>query len=129
MTNRDWLFVLTLLAVCALTGYVAKRMFDVGVMQNADMSKMYFAAAVLAFLAFIFILSAILYAFGPESNNGTDQAGKAIFEACAKIIPPLVTLIIGFYFGTTQARVNDTSGSSTSAQAPEKVGKSHNSGS
>jgi uncharacterized RDD family membrane protein YckC len=78
-------------------------MFAVGIMPELEKSKMYFAAAVLAFLAFIFILSIIIYALGPEpSPSVTEPPGKLIFDSCVKIIPPMVTLIIGFYFGASQ---------------------------
>jgi hypothetical protein len=100
--SRNSLFVIALVLVSALAAYVAKGMFDVGPMKDPAMSKMYFAAAVLAFLAFIFMLGIIVYGLGPEPQPpATDAPGKAIFDACAKIIPPMVTLIIGFYFGAT----------------------------
>lgn len=98
------LFLTTLLLVSALAAYVAHGMFAVGTMKEIEKSKMYFAASVLAFLAFIFMLAALLYALAPKAMNGsTDSAGKEIFDACVKIIPPMVTLIIGFYFGASQA--------------------------
>ena len=101
--GRSILFVITLLAVCSLAAYVARRMFNVPERPQYEMSKMYFAAAVLAFLAYIFMLSIIVYALGPgPTPPSTDSPGKIIFDACVKIIPPLVTLIIGFYFGTSQ---------------------------
>lgn len=101
--SRNMLFVITLSIVSALAAYVAHGMFAVGKMPEFEMSKMYFAAAVLAFLAFIFILAIIVYAFGPEATPPSNETpGKTIFEACVKVIPPLVTLIIGFYFGTSQ---------------------------
>ncbi|MFN9474917.1 hypothetical protein [Acidovorax sp.] len=72
-------------------------------MKEIEKSKMYFAASVLAFLAFIFMLAAILYALGPDATPpSTESPGKVIFDACVKIIPPMVTLIIGFYFGASQ---------------------------
>jgi hypothetical protein len=101
--NRNTTFIITLVSMCGLIGYVAHGMFGVGTMELFEKSKMYFAAAILAFLAFIFILSIIIYAFGPEPTPPvTESPGKVIFDACVKIIPPMVTLIIGFYFGTTQ---------------------------
>ncbi|BCT69530.1 hypothetical protein [Nitrosospira sp. NRS527] len=101
--DPSMIFVITLGIVSGLAGYVAYRMFAVPPRPQYDMSKMYFAAAVLAFLAFIFMLSMIVYAFGPEPKSPSiDSPGKTIFDSCVKIIPPLVTLIIGFYFGTSQ---------------------------
>ena len=101
--SRNTLFLATLLIVSALAAYVAYGMFAVGTMKEFDKSKMYFAAAVLAFLAFIFMLSIILYGLGPEaSSSSADAPGRTIFDACVKVIPPMVTLIIGFYFGSVQ---------------------------
>jgi hypothetical protein len=99
------LFVVSLLVIAALSARVAYGMFRVGVMEEYERSRMYFAAAVLAFLAFIFLMSMILYVFGPDVPSGAGEApGKVIFDACVKIIPPMVTLIIGFYFGSAHER-------------------------
>ena len=103
--SNEVLFVVSLLVLAVLSAGVANGMFKVGVMEEYEKSKMYFAAAVLAFLAFIFLLSMILYAFGPVARPGAgDAPGKVIFDACVKIIPPMVTLIIGFYFGSAHER-------------------------
>jgi hypothetical protein len=104
--NRGWFFFPTLLAISLLMAGVGIGMYKMGKLPRYDdfeMTKLFFASAILAFLAFIFMLSIIAYAFGPEPTSpSTESAGKIIFDACAKIIPPIVTLIIGFYFGTTQ---------------------------
>lgn len=102
--SRNAIFVISLLVVAGLAGGVAYGMFSVGTFDDFEKSKLYFAAAVLAFLAFIFLLAMIFYAVGPEPKvAGGDAPGKAIFDACVKVIPPLVTLIIGFYFGASQS--------------------------
>jgi hypothetical protein len=103
--NRNAIFVITLIVVSSLAGGVAYGMFSVGTFSEFEKSKLYFAAAVLAFLAFIFLLSMIFYAVGPEPTvTNIEAPGRAIFDACVKVIPPLVTLIIGFYFGASQER-------------------------
>ena len=118
------LFGFTLLVVSGLAGYVAYQMFRVPQMAQYEMSKMYFAAAVLAFLAYIFMLSMIVYAFSPEHTSSTEPPGKTIFDACIKIIPPLVTLIIGFYFGTSQGTNQPpTSGKKIDRETKEGVKK------
>jgi hypothetical protein len=49
-------------------------------------------------LGLIFLEAMGMYYF--ENNmNITDNAGKNIFEACLKTIPPLITLVLGYYFG------------------------------
>lgn len=118
--SRNTLFIVTLLIISILAAYVAHGMFAVGTMPKFEMSKMYFAAAVLAFLAFIFMLAIITYAFGPvDGSPPADAPGKTIFDACVKVIPPLVTLIIGFYFGTAQ---ETTPAASSTALAPIQQG-------
>jgi uncharacterized BrkB/YihY/UPF0761 family membrane protein len=114
--TNEWLFVISLLVLAGLSAGVAKEMFNVGVMAEYEKSKMYFAAAVLAFLAFVFMLAMILYAFAPNTPQGAGEApGKVIFDACVKVIPPMVTLIIGFYFGSAHER---TAAAKTGGAAP-----------
>jgi heme/copper-type cytochrome/quinol oxidase subunit 2 len=112
--SRNSVFLVTLFTVAVLAGGVAYGMFSVGTFDQFEKSKLYFAASVLAFLAFIFMLGMIFYAVGPEpSAAGSEVPGKVIFDACVKVIPPLVTLIIGFYFGASQS----TNGAQTAASA------------
>lgn len=121
--SRNMLFVITLLVVAILAGGVAYGMFSVGVMAQFEMSKMYFAAAVLAFLAFIFLLAMIFYAMGPEATASAEAPGRAIFDACVKVIPPLVTLIIGFYFGASQDKAPNTGVAASPAPVFPKASK------
>jgi ABC-type dipeptide/oligopeptide/nickel transport system permease component len=57
---------------------------------------LYFGSVVLTSLALVFMLSMAMYFFA-----STEQAARAkeIFNACNQIIPPMLTLVIGFYFG------------------------------
>lgn len=122
--SRNMLFVVTLLVVSVLAGGVAYGMFAVGTMSEFEKSKMYFAASVLAFLAFIFLLAMIFYALGPEpSHPSTESSGKTIFDACVKVIPPLVTLIIGFYFGASQNNPSSPTVANPSATAAHTTEK------
>lgn len=122
--SRNTLFVVTLLVVSVLAGGVAYGMFAVGTMSEFEKSKMYFAASVLAFLAFIFLLAMIIYALGPESSQpSTESSGKTIFDACVKVIPPLVTLIIGFYFGASQNNPSSPTAANTPTTAAHATGK------
>lgn len=100
--NSDFVFCLSLISVMIVIMMVL--MFRVKPTPNFDYSRLYFAAGVLAFIGFIFILAMLLYSFD-KSPTGT---GKEIFDACVKVIPPIITLIIGFYFGTAQ-RVPESS--------------------
>jgi hypothetical protein len=57
---------------------------------------LYFGAVVLTTLALVFILAMAMYYWsGPEKV----MRAKEIFDACSQIIPPILTLVIGFYFG------------------------------
>jgi hypothetical protein len=57
-----------------------------------DMLK--FAKSILMVLAILFALGAICDMFKPQSN---------IFEACKTILPPIATLVIGYYFGRSSS--------------------------
>ncbi|WP_018411569.1 hypothetical protein [Methyloversatilis thermotolerans] len=55
-----------------------------------------FGSVVLVCLALVFMLGmAMFYWAGPDS---AERAAR-VFEACQQIIPPLLTLVIGFYLG------------------------------
>ena len=90
-----WLFIV--LAILAAT--LMSAMFGVSPRENVESSRLYFAAGVLAFIAFIFMFAMLIYAFGGESAGASDSPGKVIFDSCVKVLPPIATLIIGFYFG------------------------------
>lgn len=51
---------------------------------------MKFAKAILMALAVLFFLGGVAEILQPNSN---------IFEACKTILPPVATLVIGYYFG------------------------------
>jgi len=51
---------------------------------------MKFAKAILMVLAVLFALGAVCDLINPQSS---------IFEACKTILPPIATLVIGYYFG------------------------------
>ena len=91
-----WLFIV--LAILAAT--LMSSMFGVSPRADFESSRLYFAAGVLAFLAFIFVFAMLIYAFGGDGAAGAaDSPGKVIFDSCVKVLPPIATLIIGFYFG------------------------------
>jgi len=61
-----------------------------------ESKQLHFAAATLTGLSLIFCFSMAMYYWGVG-----EQAGRAkdIFDSCKTIIPPIVTLILGYYFG------------------------------
>jgi len=68
---------------------------------------LYFAAAVLSGLGLIFMQSMAMYYFSCDSGGciaGSENPGKEIFTACTQIIPPIATLILGYYFGKLESK-------------------------
>jgi len=59
---------------------------------------LYFGAVVLTALALVFALGMAMYYWSPDETTAAAK-GLKIFDACVTVIPPLVTLIIGYYFG------------------------------
>ena len=66
---------------------------------------LYFAGVVLSGLALVFLEAMVMFYF---SNSGAAykadsiNPGKEIFEACVQIIPPIATLVLGYYFGKSE---------------------------
>jgi hypothetical protein len=61
---------------------------------------LYFGAVVLTALALVFALGMAMYFWTPNDPVAVTK-GQKIFDACVTVVPPLVTLIIG-YFGQQQ---------------------------
>jgi len=57
------------------------------------------AKRVLAGAAIIFVLVILLFYFEPVIGAGTLGTGEAILEATLTVLPPIVTLVLGYYFG------------------------------
>jgi amino acid transporter len=69
--------------------------------QYFEVRRLYFAVGVLAAL-FLLLILAMLAAV--ERNAGA--AAQAVFDAFVKVVPPIMTLVLGFYFGQSgQAEV------------------------
>lgn len=58
--------------------------------------RMRFAGRVLGGIALLFILAGLAAISHPDS-------GGPIFDAAVKILPPIATLIIGFYFSRAES--------------------------
>lgn len=99
-----------------------------------EFQRLSFAAVVLTGLGLIFLLSMAMYYWAPSSS----EAGKTIFEACKTVIPPIITLVLGYYFGKSdqvqtpeekhsQARTNGQRETGTDKQvSPEISGNDPN---
>jgi len=65
-----------------------------------DKARLTIACSVLATVAVIIILAGIVLLYGPDSRI---EESKVIFEFVKTIAPPIVTLVIGFYFRNEDA--------------------------
>lgn len=65
--------------------------------RDPEARQLYFGSVVLTAMALVFMLSMAMYYFAPDGAQ-SERAAK-IFESVVHIIPPLLTLVIGFYFG------------------------------
>jgi hypothetical protein len=52
----------------------------------------------LKFAKWILSVVAILFVFGSISLLGGGKYGEIVFDSCKSILPPIATLIIGYYF-------------------------------
>lgn len=68
---------------------------DVGTEPAPDPKRLAFAKQVLAGTGFLFVLAAAAYV--SDAAFGGDR-GKDIFDAGKTILPPIATLVLGYYF-------------------------------
>ena len=59
--------------------------------------RMFFAAAVLLGIGFIFFEGMVLHFYATDTNT----KGAEVFDTCKTVLPPIVTLILGYFFGST----------------------------
>lgn len=95
--------LITVFVVCMLTFAALKQ--DPMKDHCFQARRMFFAAALLTGLGAVFMEGIIFYFYsaGPEQT----QRGKEIFDACKTIVPPLVALVIGYYFGRNEESNNN----------------------
>jgi hypothetical protein len=85
--------LLWFMAVGALFKVAASKHLHSG--DDFETRRLYFAAVVLSGLGLIFIFATALYFLSTKEST----AGKEIFDAAKTIIPPIITLVLGYYFG------------------------------
>lgn len=61
---------------------------------NIERLRLNLAQWILLTIAIFFILGGSAALFAQDEDDG-----DAIFEACKTILPPIATLVIGYYFG------------------------------
>lgn len=73
-----------------------------GAKNRLQVRQLYFTSGMIGILGLIFLLSMGFYFFSCSvglCENGKENPGKIIFDACLQSIPPLITLVLGYYFG------------------------------
>lgn len=72
-----------------------------------EVRRLYFAGGAVAALGLVFLEGMGMYFYGcPQAGCavGATVPGKQIFEACVQVIPPLITPILGYYFGKADGK-------------------------
>jgi hypothetical protein len=96
---------------------IANNVLDKNKYKTADKQtqfeteRLYFAAVVLTGLALVFLESMVMYYWAPKES----KVGQEIFDTCKTVVPPIVTLVIGYYFGRTDQhqQIKDNTSSQT----------------
>lgn len=60
-----------------------------------------FGSVILTGAGLIFLLAMAMYYFEPRIE-GVDSRGKEIFDRIITVLPPIVTLVLGYYFGKNE---------------------------
>jgi hypothetical protein len=86
--------------------------------------QMHFAAVTLTGLGILFALGMAMYYWTiVEPGSPQIQAGKEIFDAVKTVVPPIVTLILGYYFGSKSTRERGDSSVVDAAAPPGEPGE------
>ena len=80
--------------------------------------KLYLAFGVLFAVAIMLALGAAFYAFVPANGGAGDPPGKQIFDSFMKTLAPIATLVLGYYFGSTQTTTQSTKDEKPVTAAP-----------
>ena len=89
---------------------------------NSDFEtrRLAFASIVLSGLGLIFVFVVGVYFFMPAPEIGKEFPAKDIFESAKTIIPPIITLVLGYYFGQSNIEIGKN------AKKKEKHNKKQN---
>jgi hypothetical protein len=68
-----------------------------------EVRRLFFAAGVLGVLSFLLVLGIAVLVWGPPAQGGGEAPGKLVFDSLIKVIPPIITLVLGFYLGQSTA--------------------------
>lgn len=88
--------VLAIAGMAAL-GILVSKVMEVGggFGRDPETRQLHFAAVTLSGLGLLFLLSMAMYYWSSNTNG----PAKEIFDSSKTIIPPIVTLVLGYYFG------------------------------
>lgn len=75
--------------------------------QGHEEKIVHFAAVILTTLALVFMLSMAMYYWSAEDSTA---AANKIFESCLQVLPPIATLVIGYFFGRREASARSEKG-------------------
>ena len=69
--------------------------------------KLFLSFGALFGVVMLLLISAGLYIFNPPPAN-SENAAKNVFDTFAKVLLPIATLILGYYFGTGNMKASST---------------------
>jgi hypothetical protein len=96
------IFALLLVAGALILRWLGQSKYHEDTPRDYERRRLHFAAVVLTSLAIVFIIAMSMYYFA--GDDGQRGVGKEIFTTCVTIIPPIVTLVLGYYFGKAETR-------------------------
>ncbi|WP_062060835.1 hypothetical protein [Cellvibrio sp. OA-2007] len=71
--------------------------------ESSDNSRIIsFGAVILTGIGLLFALAMAMFYF-EQPDAAINSPGKEIFDKCATILPPIITLILGYYFGKKES--------------------------
>lgn len=91
------------LVIIGITGTLVYRLHDKSDTNRAHETRLLnFAAVILTALALVFMLGMAMYYWSPWGGNS--NPGQEIFHTCGQVIPPIITLVIGYFFGRQETK-------------------------
>ena len=99
-----FLFLILIVAAGIGFGYYATdiKCSAVTSISGLECFRLYRAFGVLFAVAVLLAIAAAFYALLPPPQQG-DNPGKQIFDTFSKSLLPIVTLVLGYYFGSSQS--------------------------
>lgn len=124
-----FVFLILLVTLCAGVGVYAYRIdswsANAAVFPVMECYKLYMAFGVLFAVAVVLALGAGFYALVPPHGQG-DHPGKNIFDTLSKTLLPVVTLVLGYYFGSSQTATAQREAVLTAPHQPALAASSAN---